>query len=152
MARLVELQSDAEDSLVEYAMNVFCFFALLIIVVVYSSWTTQQTMTRQVGEEHSVIRVGSRKFSKPGFQQRENMYLRISRNVFQVHRSTSYRMLHEVCYFSGRGWTLISPEILRTGFSAELEDKETQYIDLSSLYAKVSGVLWCKRYDRDAII
>ena len=148
MARLVELQSDAGNSLVEYGMNVFCFFALLIIVVVSSSWTTQQIITRRVGKEHSVIRLGSSKTSRTGFQQHENMYLCISRNV--VHRSTSYKMLHEVSCFSGRSWTSISPEILRTVGS--LEDKHSQCIDLSSLYVEVSGVLWCKRYDGDAVM
>ena len=124
--------------------------ALLIIVAVSSSWMIQPTETRQVGEEHSVIRLGSRKPSQTGFQQRENMCLCVSRNMLIPHQSTSYRTLHEACCFSGRGSMSTYQEVLRTGHPPGLEDEETQYIGLRSLYAKVSGVLWCKRYDGDA--
>ena len=120
--------------------------ALLIILAVSSSWTIQPTITRQVGKEHSVIRLGLPKPSRKVFQQRGNMYLRISSNVFPVHQRTSYRMLHEVCCFSGRGWILTSQELL------PLEDKEAQRIDLCSLYVKVSEVLWYRRYVGDAIV
>ncbi len=152
MARLIELQGEA-DSSVEYGRFSFGMFALLIAAA-YSSWTIQPTETRQVGEERSVIRLGLWKPCQTDFRQRENMYLHVNHGLLKPHQTTLSRMPREACCFSGRGWMSIYLETLRTGsvgLLTGLGDAEIACIRLCSLCAKASVVLWCRRYNENAI-
>lgn len=146
MARLIELQEEA-DAFVEYEMYFSESFSLLIIVAVSSSWTIPPTEIIQVGEEPSVILLGSRKPSRTGFRQREDTYLHVSRKMLKPPRKTLYKTPREACCFSGHGWKVMRPGILPITHPAGLEDEETAFNGLYSLFAKVLGALWCNRYD-----